>query len=164
MIVSSFEICDHVIACKVQFCSGFQVILKHESVSTESYIIKSLLRDGNAKEDSGEADGTREDCNGVKTVMSRYMLQSLRFLLFLPSSAAESRTFEPKIGFRTHIRIRTFESQRVGSSRRFEIFDFESTRQIRDSKKFKGSTALLPSSLLRFHSMGGDFNITFTNL
>ena len=68
-----------------------------------------------------------------------------RKIYLLGTTAVEPRTFEPNLkpnpnrisnfepifGFE----IRTFESRRVGSSRRFEKFGFEPTRRIRESKK-----------------------------
>ena len=55
---------------------------------------------------------------------------------------------------KTHIQIRYLESRSIGSSRRFEKFGFEPTRRIRDSKKFEGSTALVPINL-KFHPVFG---------
>ena len=79
----------------------------------------------------------------------------------VPINAVESRTESgSKLGpnpdriLKTHIQIRCLESRSIGSSRRFEKFDFDTTRRIRDSKKFEGSTALVPINL-KFHPVFG---------
>ena len=87
-----------------------------------------------------EGEGWCFKSSSLDDALSNNAVESRTFELNLETNLEPHPNFEPIFGFE----IRAFDSRRVGSSRRFEKFDFESTRRIPDSKKFEGSTALMP--------------------